>query len=89
MAGGAPIPVPTSDPDEKILSIADLEKAASKKLDKTARGNTHILVMLDLSVVLLMFSSAVFCLQLRGNIGNVSLISIKQRNVSEESSCIA
>ena len=62
MAGGAPIPVPTSDPDEKILSIADLEKAASKKLDKTARGNIHILVMLDLSVVLLMFSSAVFCL---------------------------
>ena len=39
MAGGAPVPVPTSDPDQKILSIADLEKAASKKLGKSARGN--------------------------------------------------
>ena len=38
MAGGAPVPVPTSDPDQKILSIADLEKAASKKLGKSARG---------------------------------------------------
>ncbi|KAM0803732.1 (S)-2-hydroxy-acid oxidase [Usnea florida] len=35
---GAPVPVPTSsDLDEKILSIADLEKAASKKLGKNAR----------------------------------------------------
>lgn len=39
MAGGAPVPVPTSDPDQKILSIADLERAASKKLGKSARGN--------------------------------------------------
>lgn len=40
MAGGAPVPVPTtSDPDrKKILSIADLEKAASEKLGKSARG---------------------------------------------------
>lgn len=40
MAGGAPVPVPTtSDPDQKkILSIADLEKAASEKLGKSARG---------------------------------------------------
>ena len=39
MAGGAPIPVPVSrDPDEIILSIADLEKAASKKLGKSAKG---------------------------------------------------
>lgn len=47
MAGGAPVPVPTSDPDEKILSIADLEKAASKKLGKSARGNTQSFVMLN------------------------------------------
>lgn len=45
MAGGAPIPVPTSDPDEKILSIADLEKAASKKLEKSARGKMQLLVV--------------------------------------------
>lgn len=45
MAGGAPVPVPTSDPDEKILSIADLEKAASKRLGKTARGNFEIFIM--------------------------------------------
>lgn len=47
MAGGAPIPIPTSDPDEKILSIADLEKAASKKLGKSARGNTRSFVTLN------------------------------------------
>ena len=36
---GAPVPVPTAaDLDEKILSIADLEKAASKKLGRNARG---------------------------------------------------
>lgn len=40
MAGGAPVPVPTSDPDQKILSIVDLEKAASKKLGKNARGTS-------------------------------------------------
>ena len=40
MAGRAPISVPTSDPDEKILSIADLEKAASKKLGKSATVRT-------------------------------------------------
>ena len=38
MAGGAPVPVPVSDPEDTILSIADLEKAASKKLGKTAGG---------------------------------------------------
>ena len=42
---GAPVPVPTSsDLDEKILSIADLEKAASKKLGRNARGNCWIVV---------------------------------------------
>lgn len=46
MAGGAPVPVPTSDPDEKILSIADLEKAASTKLGKTARGKCEIPTLL-------------------------------------------
>ena len=35
---GAPVPVPVSDLDEKILSIADLEVAAAKKLGKNARG---------------------------------------------------
>ena len=38
MAGGAPVPIPVSDSQETILSIADLEKAASKKLGKTAGG---------------------------------------------------
>jgi hypothetical protein len=38
MAGGAPIPVPITDPEEKILCIADLEMAGSKKMDKGARG---------------------------------------------------
>lgn len=38
MAGGAPVPVPVPESQDKILSIADLEKAASKKLGKTARG---------------------------------------------------
>ena len=35
MAGGAPVPIPVP---ETILSIADLEKAASKKLGKIAGG---------------------------------------------------
>ncbi|KAL2044762.1 hypothetical protein N7G274_002537 [Stereocaulon virgatum] len=34
MAGGAPVPIPVSD---TILSIADLEEAASKKLGRTAK----------------------------------------------------
>ena len=38
MAGGAPVPVPTFDLDEKILSIKDLERVASKRLERTARG---------------------------------------------------
>ena len=40
MAGGAPDPIPIADPYETILSIADLEKAASKKLGKTAGGKS-------------------------------------------------
>lgn len=36
MAGGAPVPIPVS---ETILSIADLEEAASMKLGRTARGD--------------------------------------------------
>ena len=39
MAGGAPIPIPTADLDEKILSIKDLEKAASKKFAQSLKGN--------------------------------------------------
>ena len=41
MAGGAPIPVPITDPEEKILSIADLEKAGSQKMEKGARGESR------------------------------------------------
>ena len=39
MAGGAPIPIPTADLEEKILSITDLEKAASKKLAQNLKGS--------------------------------------------------
>jgi hypothetical protein len=38
MTGGAPILVPAADPEEKILCIADLEKAGSEKMEKGARG---------------------------------------------------
>ena len=40
MAGGAPVPIPVHEREDKILSIKDLEKAASKKLGKTAGGKT-------------------------------------------------
>ena len=49
MAGGAPVPILTSDPYEKILSIVDLEKAASKKLEKTARGKIQPCAMFGFS----------------------------------------
>ena len=42
MAGGAPIPIPTADLDEKILSIKDLEKAASKKLAQGLKGKRSL-----------------------------------------------
>ena len=42
MAGGAPIPIPTADLDEKILSVKDLEKAASKKLAQSLKGNRSL-----------------------------------------------
>lgn len=46
MSGGAPIPVSVSDSEAKILCIADLEKAASKKLPTGARGQCiHMLVV--------------------------------------------
>lgn len=38
MAGGAPVPIAVPESQEIILSVADLEKAASKKLGKTAGG---------------------------------------------------
>jgi hypothetical protein len=41
MAGGAPIPVPITAPEEKILCIADLEKAGSRKMEKGARGESQ------------------------------------------------
>jgi hypothetical protein len=40
MAGGAPILVPVTVPEEKILCIADLEKAGSRKMEKSARGES-------------------------------------------------
>ena len=81
MAGGAPVPVPTSDPDGKILSIADLEKAASKKLGKSARGNPQSFVMLDFLAVLKISSCLVFCLKLDEGIEDRSLQSIRQRKI--------
>ena len=64
MAGGAPIPIPTSDVDEKILSIEDLKNAASRKLGQSARGNRLSLsFMVDLVAALLIFAlRALFCL---------------------------
>jgi hypothetical protein len=41
MSGGAPVPVPVA---EKILCIADLEDAGSKKLPLGARGMSDVLV---------------------------------------------
>ena len=38
MAGGAPVSIPVPECQEMILSIKDLERAASKKLGKTAGG---------------------------------------------------
>jgi hypothetical protein len=38
MSGDSAIPVKTSDSDEKILCVADLEREGSKKLSKVARG---------------------------------------------------
>ena len=48
MAGGAPIPIPTADLDEKILSIKDLEKAASKKLAQSLKGNRPVFRLVGL-----------------------------------------
>jgi hypothetical protein len=41
MSGEAPAPVPVSG--DKILCIADLEKAASRKMTVTARGRYNVL----------------------------------------------
>ena len=52
MAGGAPVPIPVPEREDKILSIKDLEKAASKKLGKTAGGkNFSIGKALNLDVL--------------------------------------
>jgi hypothetical protein len=40
IAGGTPIPVPVTVPEEKMLCIADLEKAGSRKMKKGARGES-------------------------------------------------
>ena len=85
MAGGAPVPVPTSDPDEKILSIADLEKEASKKLGKSARGNTQSFVMLNFLAIPMILSFLVFCLGLNEDIEDPSLQSITQRKILKNS----
>ena len=42
MAGGGPVPIPVPEREDKILSIKDLERAASKKLGKTAGGKGFI-----------------------------------------------
>jgi hypothetical protein len=39
MSRAAPIPVKASDPEGKILCIADLEREGSKKLSNAGRGN--------------------------------------------------
>lgn len=78
MAGGAPVPVPTSDPDEKILSIADLEKAASTRLGKTARGKCQVPTMLDFCGAV-GIGRPVLCLRLHEDVGNVFLKSIAWR----------
>ena len=56
MAGGAPIPIPTADLDEKILSIKDLEKAASKKLAQSLKGNRPLFFVF-LALVAVLFIS--------------------------------
>ena len=51
MAGGAPLPIPVSQGKaDMILSIKDLERAASKKLGKTAggKGSRFSCLFLDL-----------------------------------------
>lgn len=45
---GAPVPSPTH---EKILSIADLEEAGSRKLGMTARGEFGIVSALAVMIV--------------------------------------
>ena len=55
MAGGAPVPIPVPEREDKILSIKDLERAASKKLGKTAGGKGLIVGRsLGVDVLLLM-----------------------------------
>ena len=39
---GAPVPIPVPDLDTKILSVADLQEAASKKLPNNVRGNQQV-----------------------------------------------
>lgn len=46
MSGGAPVPVPVA---EKILCIADLKEAGSKKLPTSARGMSDIVLTEDLA----------------------------------------
>lgn len=36
---GAPVPIPATEKETKILCIADLKETASKKLPQSARGN--------------------------------------------------
>ena len=58
MAGGAPVPVPTCDLDEKILSIKDLERVASKKLERTARGKVVFFFLRRDSLIALVIDHA-------------------------------
>ena len=66
MAGGGPVPVPTSDPDQKILSIADLEKAASEKLEKSARGKSEFSITSYDASLFVFFSRYLFGMRFVG-----------------------
>jgi hypothetical protein len=51
MSGAIPIAFKASDPEEKILCVADLKREGSKKLSKVARGEWNSLVYLMLQKV--------------------------------------
>jgi hypothetical protein len=47
MSGDAPLPRKEPDPEEKILCIAYLEKAGSKKLSKMVRGKAKAVLLIQ------------------------------------------
>ena len=52
MAGGVPVPIPTSDEDEQILSIKHLERVGSRKLAQVPRGMFNISLRVGFVVIL-------------------------------------